>query len=227
MNYKVKLIKDGKVDVMTLETEESIDAVAIRMAKSIDYPDPSEILDCDSVAHGGTSYFYKMIQDKRHVIEIAHEDTVVVVIEVRKRGFELISEENDESLIPKRETEHAAGYDFKASETVTIQPGEIKLVGTGIKSYMSEGEVLFLFDRSSNPRKKGIVLINSVGVIDGDYYNNPSNEGHIMGQFQNITNKPVTIERGERMMQGVFVPFLKVDNDNATGQRTGGFGSTN
>lgn len=147
----------------------------------------------------------------------------------RQRGFERISQFSDEAykvLNPKRETTHAAGYDLKVAEATTIDPGEIALVPTGVKAYMQAGEVLFLFDRSSNPRKKGLVLINSVGVIDGDYYNNPSNEGHIFAQMKNITNEPVTLPYGERIVQGVFMNHLIVDNDSASGDRTGGFGST-
>ena len=72
----------------------------------------------------------------------------------------------------------------------------------------------------------GLVLINSVGVIDGDYYGNPGNEGHIFAQMKNITDQPVTLEVGERIVQGVFMPFLIVDGDEADGVRTGGFGST-
>lgn len=144
----------------------------------------------------------------------------------KTRGFELISTEHDDSLIPQRATAHAAGYDFKALQDVHISPGNIALVPTGVKAYMQDGEVLNLYDRSSNPRKLGVVLINSVGVIDGDYYNNESNEGHIFVQFKNITDKVVSIKRGDRIAQGVFTPFLKVDNDNTDTVRTGGFGST-
>lgn len=91
---------------------------------------------------------------------------------------------------------------------------------------MQEGEVLYLYDRSSNPRKKGIVMVNSVGVIDCDYYDNPDNEGLIYAQVQNITDKAVTIARGDRIAQGVFVPHLLADGDQADGERKGGFGST-
>ena len=108
----------------------------------------------------------------------------------RQRGFERITQFSDEEykdLLPKRETAHAAGYDLKVAEPTTIDPGDIALVPTGVKAYMQPGEVLFLFDRSSNPRKKGLVLINSVGVIDGDYYNNPSNEGHIFEKHHRRT----------------------------------------
>ena len=97
-----------------------------------------------------------------------------------------------QDLLPVRETAHAAGYDLKAAETVKIQPGEIVLIPTGLKAYMQDGEVLYLYDRSSGAKKLGVVLVNSVGVIDGDYYNNPGNEGLMYGQFINITDKEVT-----------------------------------
>lgn len=142
------------------------------------------------------------------------------------RGFELVSTYTNQELLPKRETAQAAGYDLKVAETTSLAPGEIVLVPTGVKAYMQPGEVLYLYDRSSNPRKKGLVLINSVGVIDGDYYGNPANEGHIYAQMKNITDETVTVEAGERIVQAVFAPFLLADGDVATGTRTGGFGST-
>ena len=142
------------------------------------------------------------------------------------RGFELVKGETNLDLLPKRSTQHSAGYDFVAAETITIDPSAIKLVPTNVKAYMQEGEVLYLYDRSSNPRKRGIVLSNSVGVIDKDYYGNPDNDGNIHAQFTNITNDVVTIEKGTAMMQGVFMPFLLADDDNASGVRVGGFGST-
>lgn len=142
------------------------------------------------------------------------------------RGFELVKGETNLDLLPKRSTQHSAGYDFVAAETITIDPGAIKLVPTNVKAYMQEGEVLYLYDRSSNPHKRGIVLSNSVGVIDKDYYGNPDNDGNIHAQFTNITNDVVTIEKGTAMMQGVFMPFLLADDDDASGVRVGGFGST-
>ena len=82
------------------------------------------------------------------------------------------------------------------------------MVPTGVKAYMQPTEVLYLYDRSSNPRKKGLVLINSVGVIDGDYYGNPGNEGHIFAQMKNITDQEVVLEVGERVVQAVFASFF-------------------
>lgn len=143
------------------------------------------------------------------------------------RGFELISQETNTQLIPKRATKNSAGYDFVSSKEITIQPGEIKLIPTGVKAYMKSNELLYLFDRSSNAKKLGLVLINSVGVIDSDYYNNKDNEGHIFAQMKNISDKVVTIKPLDRIAQGVFMTFLIADKDEANGERTGGFGSTN
>lgn len=135
-----------------------------------------------------------------------------------KRYFKKL---NDNATMPERATKGSAGYDIAASETVTIQPGEIKLVSTGLAVQMEQDDVMLLIDRSSNPRKRGLILSNSVGVIDHDYF--PS---EFMGMFTNITDKPVTIEAGQRIMQAVFVKYGLVDDDNALGHRTGGFGST-
>lgn len=135
-----------------------------------------------------------------------------------KRHFKTL---NDKAIMPERATKGSAGYDISASKTVTIQPGEIKLVSTGLAVQMEQDDVMLLMDRSSNPIKRGLILSNSIGVIDHDYF--PS---EFKGMFTNITDKPVTIEAGQRIMQAVFVKYGRVDDDNATVQRTGGFGST-
>lgn len=143
------------------------------------------------------------------------------------RKFEKVKRvEGIDFELPKRATKHSAGYDFANPERVTIEPNEIKYVKTGVKAQMQEDEVLLLYNRSSNPKKKGLTMANSVGVIDADYYNNPDNEGEIAFAFRNITDKSVTLEVGEKLGQGVFTKFLLVDDDNAEGKRTGGFGST-
>ena len=135
-----------------------------------------------------------------------------------KRHFKKLT---DNATMPERATKGSAGYDISSSEAITIQPGEIKLVSTGLAVQMEQDDVMLLIDRSSNPRKRGLVLSNSVGVIDHDYFPN-----EFMGMFTNITDKPVTIEAGQRIMQAVFVKYGLVDDDNALGHRTGGFGST-
>ena len=101
------------------------------------------------------------------------------------------------------------------------------LVKTGLKAYMQDDEVLMLYNRSSNPKKKGLILANSVGVVDKDYYGNLDNDGHIMFAFYNIKDEDIKIKKGEAIGQGVFQKYLVVDDDIAEGTRVGGFGSTN
>lgn len=145
------------------------------------------------------------------------------------RGFKIIKGYEDKNInLPKRATKHSAGYDFEAAEDTVIKKGKTPtLVKTGIKAYMKEGEVLYLYNRSSNPKKKGIVLANSVGVIDKDYFENEDNDGHIMFSFFNIKDEDILIKKGERIGQGVFMKFEIADEDDAKGERSGGFGSTN
>lgn len=100
------------------------------------------------------------------------------------------------------------------------------LVPTGIKAYMQEDEYLQLTNRSSNPLKHFLILTNGVGVVDADYYNNADNEGHIYFQMSNFGLKDKKINKGERIGQGIFVPFLKADGDETTKTRSGGFGSS-
>ncbi|WP_377896812.1 dUTPase [Gottfriedia sp. OAE603] len=143
------------------------------------------------------------------------------------RGFEIAKGFEKEGVnLPKRATTHAAGYDIESIEDTIIQPNEFKLVGTGVKAYMQRDEFLALYVRSSTPLKKGLLKGNGVGVIDSDYYSNPSNDGHIMMQLLNVTNEPVIIQKGERIGQAVFQKFLLTDDDIAGEERTSGFGST-
>ena len=149
----------------------------------------------------------------------------------RKRGFEIAKGFEDWNInLPVRKTKFSAGYDIEAAED-TIIPSFKKgmkptLVKTGVKAYMGEDEVLILANRSSNPGKKGLILANSIGVIDSDYYGNPDNDGHIMFAFYNIKDEDINIKKGEAIGQGIFQKFLITDNDVTTGKRTGGFGST-
>ena len=131
-----------------------------------------------------------------------------------------------EFAMPKRSTKYSAGYDFTNPEEVTIEPNKIAYIKTGIKAAMYRNEALILANRSSNPKKKGLVLINGIGLIDADYYNNPDNEGEIAFAFMNITDEPITIEAGEKLGQGFFVDYHITDDDKANGERFGGFGSS-
>ena len=147
------------------------------------------------------------------------------------RGFEIAKGfENAEINMPVRKTKYSAGYDVEAAEDCIVpafKAGQAPtLVKTGIKAYMPEDEYLMLCNRSSNPKKKGLVLSNGVGIVDGDYYGNPDNDGHIMFAFYNIKDEDINIKKGEAIGQGIFQKFLITDNDVTTGKRTGGFGST-
>ena len=150
----------------------------------------------------------------------------------RKRGFEIAKGfENSNINLPVRSTKNSAGYDVEAAEDCVIpafKPGQKPtLVKTGIKAYMESDEVLILANRSSNPGKKGLILANSIGVVDSDYYGNPDNDGHIMYAFFNFKAEDIEIKKGERIGQAIFQKYLLTDNDIAQGERTGGFGSTN
>ena len=130
------------------------------------------------------------------------------------------------AVLPYRSTIGSAGYDFECVEDTVIKPHSIALIPTGIKAFIDVGWYLQLALRSSTPKKKGLMLANSIGIIDSDYYNNEDNEGHIMFQVYNFTDKEVLIPTGERIGQGIFLQYGKVDGDNASGNRIGGFGST-
>ena len=146
------------------------------------------------------------------------------------RGFELIEGMNGE--LPIKATIHSAGVDFIASADIRIPAfrfkGEATLVPTGVKAFMQNDEYLQIFARSSIPVNLGLIMSNGVGIVDADYYNNEKNEGHIMIEFNNLTNKHITIEKGTRIAQGIFNKVLPVTHGvrvkNAT--RNGGFGCT-
>lgn len=130
--------------------------------------------------------------------------------------------------LPKRATQGSAGYDFFAPCSFALAAGESITVPTGIRCSMENGWVLQLFPRSSLGFKFRLQLDNTVGIIDSDYYF-AKNQGHIMIKITNDSkeNKTVELKAGEAFAQGVFVPFGITVDDNATEQRTGGFGSTN
>ncbi len=143
-------------------------------------------------------------------------------------GFENI--EPDFNL-PKRSTKNSAGYDFECIETMTIKPYKFGdspvFVPTGVKCKMPENEFLMLVNRSSNPKKKNLIIPNSLGIIDSDYYGNSDNDGEIMFAFYNFGTEDVTIEKGYHLGQGIFVEYKLTNDDISENERTGGFGSTN
>jgi len=141
------------------------------------------------------------------------------------RDFEKISFEefakdikNDKELyesyeLPSRSNEYTAGYDFKLIEDITIEPGEIIKIPTGIRSYFGKDETLLLIIRSSTGFKYNIRMVNQVGVIDSDYYHNLDNEGHIYVKVQNEGKETVTFKKGDSLAQGLFMKYLTTKSD--------------
>ena len=132
----------------------------------------------------------------------------------------------DDVILPRRATTGSAGYDFFAPADITFGPGETLKIETGVRVKMEPGWVLLLYPRSSLGFKYRLMMENTVGVIDSDYYYS-DNEGHIMAKLTNHSDKILVIKKGEAFMQGVFTPYGLTVDDDADGIRNGGFGSTN
>ena len=148
----------------------------------------------------------------------------------RKRGFEIAKGfENSNINLPVRKTKNSAGYDIEAAEDIIIPAYKFgtkpTLVPTGLKAYCKDDEYYMLVNRSSGP-KKGLIMANSIGIVDSDYYNNEDNEGHFYFQFFNFNKEDLLIKKGDAIGQVIFQKFLLTDDDHALGTRTGGFGST-
>ena len=132
----------------------------------------------------------------------------------------------EEIPLPRRATAGSAGYDFVSPLEVTVPPGGTALIPTGIRAEMEEGWVLLLFPRSSLGFRHSLRLANTAGVIDSDYAF-AKNEGHIMVKLRNPLPDPVTIGRGDRFCQGIFLPYGTAEEEDVLAKRSGGIGSTN
>lgn len=133
----------------------------------------------------------------------------------------------DNLPLPKRATKGSAGYDFYAPFSFTLNPGQTIKIPTGIRVQMEEDWVLQLFPRSGLGFKFRLQLNNTVGIIDSDYFYS-DNEGHIFAKITNDSNegKILTVEAGTGFMQGIFLQYGITVDDDASGIRNGGFGST-
>lgn len=126
--------------------------------------------------------------------------------------------------LPVRKTGKSAGYDFYSKIDATVNPGESVKIWTDVKIELNDNEVLFIEIRSS---MGGTWFLKSiVGIIDADYFENESNDGNIGFFLKNISDDVQEIHIGDSIGQGVILNYLVTDDDNATGKRTGGFGST-
>ena len=157
---------------------------------------------------------------------------------MRTRGFEVCKGFEDKDItLPERKTKNAVAYDIEAAEDTVIpsiwktvfsnvskflkgdkdfEAFKPTLVKTGVKAYFLEDEALFLATKSSYPGKKGLLLANSIGIVESDYYNNQDNDGHLMYAYYNLFPFDVTIKKHEPAGQAFFQKFLTIDNDSAT-----------
>ena len=144
---------------------------------------------------------------------------------MRNRGFEKISFEQFEKdfagyknikkmyedlSIPIRMTKKSVAYDFFAPFDFILNPGDILKIPSGIKSYMLDDEALILVNRSGLGFKYNIRFLNQIGLIDADYYNNKTNEGHMWIAIKNEGDKKLEIRKGERFFQGFFIKYCLI-----------------
>jgi dUTP pyrophosphatase len=149
------------------------------------------------------------------------------------RGFEYVSTEHAKSgaesngiSLPSRGTSEAAGYDFFSPIGATIYPGHTLLIWTDIKVRLPEDECLKVYPRSSMAIKRNLILKNSVGIIDADYYGNVDNDGNIGIPLWNVGDEPQSIKKGEKIAQGIFEKYYRVIETNKIPTRESGIGST-
>lgn len=128
--------------------------------------------------------------------------------------------------LPLRATSGSAGYDFYSPIDFELKPGEIIKVPSGIRCMIDDGYVLQIYPRSSLGFKYQMALLNTVGIIDSDYYN-ADNEGHIIVGIVNRGDKVVSIKKGDRFVQGIFYKYYLAEEQENNNVRHGGFGSTN
>ena len=152
-------------------------------------------------------------------------------VPLKIRGFEIVAKDHrkfiDEIKLPTRGSKDSAGYDFYSNENINIFPNQQYIFWTDIKSYMLSDEVLQIFVRSSTGIKKWLVLGNSTGIIDSDYYKNPKNDGNIAICLRNESDSVQHIEKGEAIAQGIFLKYYLADDIESENERNGGIGSTN
>ena len=147
------------------------------------------------------------------------------------RGFQVVDnafrKHNTDITLPRRATKKSSGYDFYSPIEIVIPPQSSVLIFSDVKAYMQDDEELLLFPRSGLGIK-GIIIRNTIGKIDSDYYANADTGGNIGLSIWNTTDKPFTINKNDRVCQGSFYNYLVADNDNPISEvRVGGFGSTN
>lgn len=139
-----------------------------------------------------------------------------------------IKEIYDQIKMPARATKMSAGYDFYLPYPIEMEVGNELIIPTGIRSKIQEDWALLIMPKSGLGTKSRLIMYNTAGLIDADYYNS-DNEGHILVKLLydlRNNNKQLSLPAGKSFVQGFFFPFGITEDDNADGLRNGGFGST-
>ena len=142
--------------------------------------------------------------------------------------FEIVDDKfrkNETAQLPLRATAHSVGYDFFSPVDIEIPPMGAAMIWTDVKARFDPDEALLINVRSSMG-KQPVMLANTQGWIESDYYSNPDNDGNIGIRLFNLGQTPYKIERGQRFAQGMFIKYLIAENCNSDSERVGGIGST-
>ena len=149
----------------------------------------------------------------------------IISINQFNKDFKDIDTKYEDIIIPKRSTKFSAGYDFYMPYDLTVKKNEVVLIPTGIKAKLNSDEFLGIYIRSSLGFKYNLRMCNQVGIIDSDYYNNPSNEGHIFVKLKNEGNNDIILKKYDRYVQGIIQKYYIVDNEKEIEDiRVGGMG---
>ena len=145
------------------------------------------------------------------------------------RYFEVVNnthrKTNADVTLPTRATKSSIAYDFYSPIDTVINPMQSVMIWTDIKAKFNTDEALLVNVRSSMG-KQPVMIANTQGWIESDYYSNPDNDGNIGIRLFNLGTEPYEIKAGDRIAQGMFVKYLTADNGNTDTERTGGFGSS-
>ena len=145
------------------------------------------------------------------------------------RYFEVVSDTYRKTIgditLPTRATKSSIAYDFYSPINITIKPMQSVMIWTDVKAKFNDDEA-FLINVRSSMGKHPVMIANTQGWIESDYYSNADNDGNIGIRLFNLGDDPYYITAGERIAQGMFIKYLTADNGNTDVQRTGGFGSS-
>lgn len=128
--------------------------------------------------------------------------------------------------LPAYQTNGSAGFDIYARENTVIAPKTIALIPSNLIIATPPGYMLVIASRSSTPKRKGLMIANGIGIVDSDYCGNEDEIGVLV---YNFTDNEVTVEKGERIAQGLFVKVEQgqwEEVDEMIAKTRGGFGST-